>query len=430
MKKVSCFRGVSLVLVCVFMMLVGQPAHLYAMDRAMTNGEKLESLIQTNNEPMAVADKNKIEKESKSNKVYKQIVDKVFDKGLKKTSKTYDSSYGGAYINENGELVVLVTESGKDFVKSLNLEGDNDVLVCKATYSYNNLVDLKEAIESQYKKQYVDVAKANTKTPLNEMLTSMREIYIDEVRNAVVVCMMNLSEEKMKAFKTSIINNAAIIFEESGELREEATTLYTGQEIQINNGGTYYLYSIGFRAWKSTSSGTIYGFVTAGHGNAVSDNVYDTSSNLIGYVESRQYSGSIDASFIKITKDYSVSNTIKYSDSSGTTSGANTITGSYYITSLATGSTVYKCGRTTYLTSGTVKSSSDSWTINGTTFTDLLKCDYNSDGGDSGGVVYTYFNNMYELAAIHKGSSSFLIWHSSYSVKATNIISGMSVMLY
>ena len=385
-----------------------------------SNGEMLKNYVSDISKIEAEQiDEEKIKKEEKANKQYEKIM-KEYSRVSK--SSELDDIYGGSYIDELGELVILVTDKSKKNIMSGILGSNEDATYLEVKNSYSKLLSVKETIEEKYKDNYRDHN--------NDMLESIREVYIDDMNNSVVVCMAAMSDDKIKAFKKTISNEESISFEQIDELTNETTTLKTGQEIKIDVSGTYYLYSIGFRAYKSTSAGTIYGFVTSAHSNSVGDDVYDPSGNLIGVVEDREYSGDVDAAFVEITEDYDVSNTIKYSDSSGGTTGADTISGSYYITSIATGSTVYKCGRSTYLTSGSVKSSSSSWTVNGNTFTDLVKCDYNSAGGDSGGVVYTYYNGGHKLLGVHKGSSSFLLWRSSYAVQADNIISTIGVMLH
>lgn len=69
------------------------------------------------------------------------------------------------------------------------------------------------------------------------------------------------------------------------------------------------------------------------------------------------------------------------------------------------GTVINKRGMKTDATSGKVVSTNASWTINGVTFTNLTSATYDSDNGDSGGIVYSYVSSTGTrlTLGVHKG---------------------------
>ena len=57
---------------------------------------------------------------------------------------------------------------------------------------------------------------------------------------------------------------------------------------------------------------------------------------------------------------------------------------------------------------------------------DCVKTDYDSDGGDSGCVVYIYKDSAYRIAGIHRGS----VGSNAYFVKVSRIKEAFDVVIY
>ena len=57
-------------------------------------------------------------------------------------------------------------------------------------------------------------------------------------------------------------------------------------------------------------------------------------------------------------------------------------------------------------------------------FEDMLRCSYDAEDGDSGGIIYTYINSDYAVVGIHYGELGWLstiYWHSNaIATKAHN----------
>ena len=120
----------------------------------------------------------------------------------------------------------------------------------------------------------------------------------------------------------------------------------------------------------------------------------------------------------------------QYSDGQGTTSGGDTITPALYVANVAQGTIVYKVGAKTYKTSGEVTSTNYNTTSNGVSFSNLTKTKAHCEEGDSGGLVYMYHNGSYKPVGIVKGYGSTLFSTFSVYVKASEVVSQMSVYPY
>lgn len=218
---------------------------------------------------------------------------------------------------------------------------------------------------------------------------------------------------------------------------EDCATYKPGSAIYIIVSRTsvnigYISCSMGYRAYRNTSesvTGFQNGFVTCGHGvmDSVDKKVYSSSSfsTVIGTVETSMYSGSVDASFVKKNSGVSIDTSVQYNKNGGT-SNTDSIATYEYMTSVANGSTVNKVGATTYKTSAKVISTNYTVTISGTKFTNTTKTESFVKSGDSGGIVYTYYNSKYVPAGIVKADNG------SYSVyiKASEILKYMNVYAY
>lgn len=218
----------------------------------------------------------------------------------------------------------------------------------------------------------------------------------------------SLSSDVVEKFRNEVCDSNAIEYLQSKDDGVEEASIKAGSKISTS---TAYA-SVGYRVRLNGVSG----IVTAAHfvnsGNSVS---YGGSS--IGTCTARVYSGQVDAAFVKVTNG-TPSNTIN----------GGTTTLSTSISEPGAGTVINKRGATTNSTSGTVYSTNASWTINGVTFTNLTAATYDSDGGDSGGVVYSYISSTgtrYTLG-IHKGRKNGY----AHFVKANAINSALGTSRY
>ncbi len=132
----------------------------------------------------------------------------------------------------------------------------------------------------------------------------------------------------------------------------------------------------------------------------------ENQTNPKGIICNPTFSGSVDASFIRrINKEIKIGAKTYY-DASGNKYGDN-IKRDAYMGSIAQGRVVYKCGASSYKTSGYVKDNSYRLFLEGVNFKNFVKVDSKfCIDGDSGGIVYTYSNNEYVPCGTISGSSS------------------------
>lgn len=345
------------------------------------------------------------------------------------STAVYSSGYAGAYI-DGESLVVCVTDSA--LMPGVETPNVSYKLV---EYSYNDLANAKSQISSQYETYYA--LYDGTNSTEETLLKSIAGIGIDEEYNKLCVDILNITGEKIDLFLSLFGGSEEMyLFQEAGSFVEDQATYKPGVALYVitgRNGSTITSYSrlsMGYRAYLGSKTG----FATAGHGikESVDGIVYANSSctTQMGTVQTWIYGGSVDASFIEMNSGNSVGTTTHYSDSSGSTSGGDTIRTYFYMTSVPKNSTVYKVGSTTYKTSAKVTSTNYDFTVEGQTFTNLTKTESFTDSGDSGGLVYMYFEDSYVPAGLVKGGGGVWIFSYSVYVKATEVLEQMNVYPY
>lgn len=425
-------KRLATVLVTLFALLnVGVPA---MAAEGYTNGELVEILFLTQQEDA----QNEIEETLQAQTVlidaYSTIEASMKIQTLSDDlSSQYVPDYAGAYI-DGGKLIVCVTSSEAipDLVQNENVE------YRIVENSYNLLYSTKASVSNavrEYASQY-----KGTGTAEEVLINSFAGIGIDEEFNKLIVDIVMLDDDKIETFYQLFGENELFVFQNVGGRQEPQATYKPGVALYVltKREGTTLSYSrlsMGFRAYKETSSGNKYGFVTAAHGaqNSIDDLIY-TSNNCnvsIGTITDYIRGGSVDASFIERGSNVTVGTTTHYSDEDGSTTNGDAIVANTYMTSVPKGSTVVKVGSTTYRTTATVQSTSyDTTFTDGVSLTNLTKTTKFCDGGDSGGLVYMYYNGGYKPAGIITGSYEGAIFsHSSYT-KATAIVEQMGVYPY
>lgn len=438
MKNTSKFL---VILMCLSLLVSGTVLPAYAAENRQDGGEILESLYNQQQAAMVV-DEDEVTLQGELNDLY-QFVEKtmqeissnnpsVYSNNRDTTTfRTYTDKYAGSYIDDN---VLIVCVTSEDAMNQIDAELIQYRLVSN---SYNDLDSWKSGLTAKYQELYQEYKNSAGKELA--LLKSIAGFGVDEELNAVIVDIANLTSEKEALFISLFGENENLIFQEAGATGHDTTAYKPGQRIRVitkreGNTVTYSLLSIGYRAYRTTSSGTEYGFATCGHGikNSLDGNVYSSTGAVVGTISAWRYSGSVDASFVKLSSGNSITMTTMYSNDEGSTSGGDSIVPNYYMTSVAKGSTVYKVGATTYRTSAEVTNTNYDFTPSdtGVTFTNLTKTKSFTDSGDSGGMVYMYYNGGYKPAGLVKGSGGWWLWSYSVYVKASEVVSAMSIYPY
>lgn len=312
----------------------------------------------------------------------------------------YPDYYGGSYINDVGQLVVLVTEDSQE---ASVLSDNANIIYESCTYSYNELLSVMNELNS-YK-----FRRSN-----NAIASNFNEFGIYDSENRIIVKLDNLSDESIQEFKENVCDSDAIIFEQGYGPVNAEVNVNAGSAISYSDGSA----SVGYRVKRNDTVG----FVTAGHAaDSVGKSITYNGTTFASCVATQQ-GGSVDAAFCAITNsNYTPTNTL-----SGTSNTLSTT-----ISEPGEGTTINKIGMTTGHTSGKVLCTNATATFtSGATLTNLTSADYNSAAGDSGGVVYSYISssNTRLTLGIHTGASNDGI--TRYFTKANQINAALGTSRY
>lgn len=309
--------------------------------------------------------------------------------------------YGGSYINASGELVVLVTENGSQSKSNLDVISNiaNDPIIESCEYAYTDLNDIMECIMTKLKEL------RETKSSYSEQVKCWA---IDDEENCIYVYLKECNDEVIEWFKREISNSESIVFKVSNDVSEE--------EVNLSGQGVYRVgpiyFSGAFRVRRSTDDGYKYGFITCAHGNSLESTIYGYDNEYLGTVKLRRYGGAYDVSYVEMNSSDDFSNTI--------TSTPYTLRSTNDDICYPTkGDLVYLYARNNKGSSGTITSTNVSFIdSDGVSFSGLVGSNYQSQAGDSGGLLCTgatdYGCNLY---GVHRGvCEEYKVFTSAFKV--------------
>lgn len=309
-------------------------------------------------------------------------------------STSYPDYYGGTYVNEEGQLVVLTTSvnESKAGVKQLKSKLANNVIYKDCKYSYNELNEI-----------VAQLTQLTQQTPF--LFEKVGMFGIDDEHNCVRVFLYNNTPSTIQEFKSSILNTPAIEFAECSKV--EDNSLSCADSIGTIKSAKKYRASVGYRAKDKNGN---YGIVTAGHFISAGGKLCDpiTFTTIGECLSSRLDDGTIDAAFCKITSaNYMPTNKIAYM------TNPNVDTLSVDLAQPPQNLYVNMVGMKSKRQSGKVLISSMN-VLNSeekVILKDVIAAGYTTVNGDSGGVVYalTSSTNKRSTVGINKGHSEVTI---------------------
>ena len=320
---------------------------------------------------------------------YEMLMDSFgFDSSL--SDIVYPSNYGGAYINSEGALVVMQTNSissssrGGNFASVLNEAGS--FILDTVSYSYNELNSLKSEIDDACL-SFQSNPSAFSDDQAN-LLNSISFFYISQKDNSIIVGITDLNDSKRNSFLDMFGASDAYMLIE-GLHTTTTASLKPGGDI-VSPAGPL---SIGWPVYFYDENDNVCrGFVSAGHAYSTGDSA-TLNGMTIGVCVDSAFSGRNDAALIKITNsNYSMSDVVDVSN--------HTLSNDKYML-VSEGSTIYKVGSTSGYRSGTVTSTNGSVTY---TISNVLVTDAMNLGGDSGGIVYCKSGSNYYAIGTASGS--------------------------
>lgn len=132
----------------------------------------------------------------------------------KSISNNYPDYYGGAYIGDSGELVIL-TKDVDNSQRSLNMFNASFVT---AEYSLNELEEINNTIIN-----YIENHKNE------DWILNISGFGIFEENNRMVVSFESLTDDMKQNFENNIIRSDAIIFDEK-EIMQTQTAVSLGSK--------------------------------------------------------------------------------------------------------------------------------------------------------------------------------------------------------
>lgn len=229
---------------------------------------------------------------------YEMLMDSFgFDSSL--SDIVYPSNYGGAYINSEGALVVMQTNSissssrGGNFASVLNEAGS--FILDTVSYSYNELNSLKSEIDDACL-SFQSNPSAFSDDQAN-LLNSISFFYISQKDNSIIVGITDLNDSKRNSFLDMFGASDAYMLIE-GLHTTTTASLKPGGDI-VSPAGPL---SIGWPVYFYDENDNVCrGFVSAGHAYSTGDSA-TLNGMTIGVCVDSAFSGRNDAALIKITK--------------------------------------------------------------------------------------------------------------------------------
>lgn len=313
------------------------------------------------------------EKQADSIEEYQQMLAAFNSESKARMSgeQVYDENYGGAYIDKEGELVVLLVDCSKDKIVDIKEDADNSSLkIEKCEHSFNELLSVISIISDNI-------------ISLSSRGINIVEMYEDVYNNCVKIAVENLDEEKEAEIRAIIDSPCMEIYEAETKVVETAgTDIKGGYGItSMDNGATS---TIGFCAKRNG----VQGFVIAGHAGNFVGETFTYSGTTLGRVSATAYYNNSTADAAFVTKGASVN----------TTAYINAYTCYYVgdsISDYPVGALVYKYGASSQLTNGHIMSNSYRTQLDtdgdgdiDIVFPSQTTADFKSINGDSGGAVF------------------------------------------
>lgn len=311
---------------------------------------------------------------------YEKLIS-TFNSGKTRSLSTkYPDYYGGAYITEDGKLVVFVTgpttKSQNNQSLISNIVGNVEIEFVPAAYSYNELNEIMDCIDNA----------ARNQLSINQYMDFW---CIKEIENKIIVDLNKNDEEVIAEFKKTISDSPAIEFRNSSGRIKTEVTLSPGQFITGEISGSS---SVGYRVTRNNQQGVI----MAGHATFKND-VFRVNGINVAKCEITMQQGSVDAAFCSTMGYGTAPDNYIY----GTKNELSTET-----VQPGAGTRINKCGFATGMTDGYVQDiRATGNSESGELLTNLTTATYNSSGGDSGGVIYTFYSasGIRKTAGIHMG---------------------------
>lgn len=253
-------------------------------------------------------------------KVYGNL-DGSFITGISRNANdvVYPDYYGGSYIDDNGGLVIMTTDSIKsvwDDLKSRTKSSNFEIRQCK--YSLNELQDLnlklgkifenrELANELKWISVGIDIKNNKVSVDLEDCSTQAVDLFKKKVLDSPMLKFNEMSPVVFDSESTIVADSIKVPFRAAVKSNVHLGSQYSsvGNKAADDATKVRFVASVGCRAMRSTSSGYEHGFVTAAHclpklGMKINVGLTDT---YLGTVTSVKLNATSDAAFVAVDYD-------------------------------------------------------------------------------------------------------------------------------
>jgi len=176
----------------------------------------------------------------------------------------FAKNYGGCWFDEEKNLNVVIVSLDLDTISFIsNIIDCNNVRFVEGMYSQEELKSAYDKIIERHKALTADEAY-NLENP-GALCSRIDSIALNIKENCISVQIVGLTEQDEKEFLETYYDFEMIKFCDTRS-HQLLTTVGVARRVVIIISGLPYSYSVGYRAYRVTSAGNYYGFVTAGHG--------------------------------------------------------------------------------------------------------------------------------------------------------------------
>ena len=342
---------------------------------------------------------------------YSNLINQEFDTLVAHWGGEYPTYYAGAFIADR-QFTILVTCEPQDVQNEIwTITGNRDIIVAKASNSYNDLMNLQDQITELV---------TNLQSEGDRVANLVVGIGVDEIQNDVFVEVLNMDETVREEVETMLEAYSSVRLVAKDSPYEEMTNVTAGTDKWVVNNNLGTACTIGFCATRVNSAGvTEKGFVTAGHAGNLS-NTMKIDGNSVGKISWRKYGGNCDACFVNLN-DFPSSGYVM----------SHILSTNYTITSYSSvgvvGTSYAMHGKSSGIIAGTVDNTSFNFTMGGISFTDHIRMYMHVVNGDSGAPLVRSLTgyNRSVVGICSSGDSTY-----SNFTKVTNILSSMNGSLY
>lgn len=372
--------------------------------------------------------------QQEANEVLAELLRKITtDDEKHRYVKKYPDFYGGAYITDQGRLVVFIHgdfEEGVQQVKNyVNDRGITDYVSCM--YSFQELTDIMNNMNDRFE------------TLPKEIKQNIVMYYIKDDQNKVIVSLRNNTLGIISDFQKKVVCHPAIEYINGNNYVANHTRNQQKQGwfnldsllVHVKPGGGFFIFknsivynaSWAFRA-RMINNSSVKGMVTASHVLRMNDSVY-IRGNYAGHNNGDVYNYEADAAFVRVGYADSTYNSSYgpiifhlpgplYSLDNELYQWGDTVPDELLSTETSVpgvGTVINKRGAITYRTTGVVLSTNYSGYIynanNDSIYvSNRMSASMTSNQGDSGGIIYTYIsstNTRYTVGVLsgNKGTS-------------------------